>query len=339
MSTDDRFVWAQVDDYDRNFITGCLEAGVDGIYSPSTIGDQVHELGRTTTITPDGDLVPGEDVAEVTIESKADEEAVLDLAHHQYVVVRAADWMIIPLENLIAQTDNLIAHVETAEDAKLALETLEKGVDGVLLDTDDLSEVRQTVNDVKHATEQFPLQTATITEVEQVASGDRICVDTSTMMDFGEGMLVGNSSGGMFLVHAEVKESEYVASRPFRVNAGGVHAYIRVPGGETKYLAELRTGDEVLVVNQDGQARPALVGRAKQENRPMMLIKAEVTGEDGTEQEVSLILQNAETINLTQPDGNPKSVVDLEPGDEVLAYAEEAGRHFGMKVDETIEER
>jgi 3-dehydroquinate synthase II len=32
-------------------------------------------------------------------------------------------------------------------------------------------------------------------------------------------------------------------------------------------------------------------------------------------------------------------VVDLKPGDIVLGYTEEAGRHFGMKIKETIIEK
>jgi 3-dehydroquinate synthase II len=31
--------------------------------------------------------------------------------------------------------------------------------------------------------------------------------------------------------------------------------------------------------------------------------------------------------------------VELKEGDEVLAYTEEPGRHFGMKVKETIQEK
>jgi 3-dehydroquinate synthase II len=151
-------------------------------------------------------------------------------------------------------------------------------------------------------------------------------------------MLVGNSSGGMFLVHAEVEQSEYADSRPFRVNAGAVHAYIRVPGGKTRYLSELRSGDSVSVVDHEGNARSAIVGRSKLERRPMMLIEAEIDTEDGVEP-VSLVIQNAETIKLTTPEGDSLSVVNAEPGDEVLTYSEDAGRHFGMKVDETIEER
>lgn len=339
MEPSDKLIWVEVDGYEREFITGCLEAGVDGIYSEEPIGQQIEELGRVTTITPDGSLKQGEDVTTITITSKDDEERALEAATEQYVIVKAQDWLIIPLENLIAQTDNLIAYVGSAEDASLAVETLEKGVDGVLLDTDDLNEVRKTVRQIKGGQEQFELHQATVTNVEPVGLGDRICVDTCTVMEMGQGMLVGNSSGGMFLVHAEVEQSEYVASRPFRVNAGAVHAYIRVPGGKTRYLSELRSGDEVILVNSDGNGETAIVGRSKLERRPMMLIEGEVETENGETKPLSLIIQNAETIKLTTPEGRSLSVVDLEPGDTVLTYHEEAGRHFGMKVDETIEER
>lgn len=332
------FVWVKLDEYNRSFVTGCLEAGVDGLYSQEPLGEKIGRLGVVTTITPDGDLVPGEDVATVTIESKQDEEAVVEQAHHRYVVVKAADWMIIPLENLIARTDNLVAYVESAEDAQVAVETLETGVDGVLLNTTDLHEVRETVERIKDTTETFSLQTARVTSIERTGLADRVCVDSATRMIEGQGMLVGNSSAGMFLVHAEVRETEYVASRPFRVNAGGIHAYIRVPGGRTQYLSEVRSGDTVLVVDREGESEPAVVGRSKLERRPMMLVEAEIEEDDETHT-VSLLLQNAETICLTRPDGSPVSVVTLEPGDEVLAYHEEAGRHFGMKVEESIEER
>lgn len=95
------------------------------------------------------------------------------------------------------------------------------------------------------------------------------------MMDVGEGMLVGSYSQGLFLVHSESLESEYVASRPFRVNAGPVQAYVMIPGGRTKYLSELETGDEVLIVDRNGRSRTAVVGRVKIEKRPLILVEAE----------------------------------------------------------------
>jgi 3-dehydroquinate synthase II len=50
-------------------------------------------------------------------------------------------------------------------------------------------------------------------------------------------------------------------------------------------------------------------------------------------------LQNAETIRLVKPDGQPISITALKPGDKVLGRVEKGGRHFGMKVDETLIER
>lgn len=138
----------------------------------------------------------------------------------------------------------------------------------------------------------------------------------------------------MFLVHAESVENPYVAPRPFRVNAGAVHAYTRVPGGKTRYLSELCAGDPVLITDYKGQATIGTVGRLKIEKRPLMLIKAVVSGK-----EITTIVQNAETIRLTDPDGSPVSVVALRPGDKVLVAVEESGRHFGMKISETITEK
>jgi 3-dehydroquinate synthase II len=164
--------------------------------------------------------------------------------------------------------------------------------------------------------------------------GDRVCVDTCSNLGLGEGMLVGNAAGALFLVHAESLENPYVAPRPFRVNAGPVHAYIRVPGNKTKYLGELAAGDEVVVVGHDGHSRSAVVGRAKVESRPLMLVAAEAGG-----REISTILQNAETIRLTQPGGEAVSIVSLKPGDEVLVALESGARHFGHKIQEAITEK
>lgn len=65
-------------------------------------------------------------------------------------------------------------------------------------------------------------------------------------------------------------ESQYINSRPFRVNAGAVHAYVQAPGGKTAYLSELRSGSEVLVADAAGRTRTAVVGRCKVEVRPMV---------------------------------------------------------------------
>lgn len=65
-------------------------------------------------------------------------------------------------------------------------------------------------------------------------------------------------------------ESQYINSRPFRVNAGPVHAYVQASHGKTAYLSELCSGSEVLVADAAGRARTAIVGRCKVEVRPMV---------------------------------------------------------------------
>jgi 3-dehydroquinate synthase II len=327
-------VWVKADPWNKELVTAALEAGADAVLVPAGKSEEVKGLGIITTVAPDGDLRLGEDVAEVEITDKASEQLALTLGKARLVIVRATDWSIIPWENLIAGGAGVIAQVADAEEARTALTTLEQGTAGVLLATEDLGQIAKTVALVKAEAETLQLLTATITGVRPVGMGDRVCIDTCSNMGLGEGMLVGNTSSAMFLVHAESVENPYVAPRPFRVNAGPVHAYLRVPGGRTRYLSEPQSGDEALIVDYRGHTRMTAIGRVKVERRPLLLIEATVEGRP-----ISTILQNAETIRLTRPDGQPISVVELFEGAEVLVYKEEAGRHFGMKIEETIDER
>ena len=256
-------------------------------------------------------------------------------------VVIGEDWSIIPLENLIARVGDethLVAGATTAAEARTAFETLELGADGVLLDTDSPEEIRGAV-EARDAAERESLEltTATVTAVEATGMADRVCIDTGSLMDDAEGMLVGSLSRGLFFVHAETAESPYVESRPFRVNAGAVHAYVRNPDGGTNYLAELSSGDEVQVVDRDGTTREAIVGRVKIEKRPMFRIQAEVTTDNGVDR-VETLIQNAETVKVATDEGRT-AVTDLETGDEVVVYYEDVARHFGEAVEESIIEK
>ncbi len=275
----------------------------------------------------------------VKISSKSHERLAAELSNVcSHIIVVGEDWKIIPLENLIAelQTEEVkvMAGVRDAKDAKLAFETLEVGVDGVLIQTQSFDEIKK-VGEIAHsASETLELKTGKVVRLEQVGLGDRVCVDTASLLNPGEGMLVGSQGSGLFLVHSETLESEYVASRPFRVNAGAVHAYILAPGMKTRYLSELEAGDVVLAVDSGGIAREVVVGRVKIEKRPLMLVEVETDGK-----KFKTLLQNAETVNLVTPQGNPISVSKLKAGDEILIYAKNIGRHFGMEVEESIIEK
>jgi len=275
----------------------------------------------------------------VEIKGRADEELVVDAANSgvDYVIISCSDWKIIPLENLISKVhgrSKLLFVASSVNEAKVGLETLELGADGIVLKSRDLSEITQTSNLVKAVHSIIELSTAKVTGLKPLGSGARVCVDTCDLMEPGEGILVGCQSSGLFLVQAEVHESEYVDPRPFRVNAGPVSLYILTPGNKTKYLSELKAGDEVVILNREGRVRIANVGRVKIERRPLMLIEAEGQG-----RKLKTIVQNAETIRLVTKAGS-KSVVEMKVGDEVLARIEHGGRHFGILVkEESILER
>ncbi|OUJ18336.1 3-dehydroquinate synthase [Methanonatronarchaeum thermophilum] len=353
-------------------ITTALEQGYDTILINDNEVEKTRELGTIKTASPgdSGDIkiagikgegdgsktlptspkssedikklenFEGETAEYIIIKDKKHEEFASQIADKvDYIIIRGEDWKIIPLENLIAELQEkdvkIITGVENTNEIETALKTLEVGSDGVLIETNNIQEIITASEKIQQLQEEeINLIEATITKIKPVGMGDRVCVDTCSLMTKGEGMLVGSSSNGLFLVHSESIESPYVAARPFRVNAGGVHAYLKTPGNKTKYLSELKAGDEVLIVNKDGKTRKAIVGRSKIEKRPLMLIEAETKNK-----KIKTVLQNAETIRLVDTEGNPKSISKLKEGDKILVNTEEKARHFGMEVTETITEK
>ena len=358
----------------KEMITTALESGIDHVLDLDDC-DEIKKLGNVKIIAnrDDADIyligINGEgdgfvklnddfkDSVDIANAKKAKSEGktvcayvkIIDKAHEQlavklgsivdYIILVGMDWTIIPLENIIADLQKedvkIIAAVRDSDSARVALETLEHGTDGVIFEANDFNNIKKIAQEVVDASkEKYELKIATVTNVKSLGSGDRVCVDTTDMMKEGEGMLIGSYSKSMFLVHSESLESEYVASRPFRVNAGPVQAYVMVPGNKTRYLSELVAGDEVLIVNSEGETRTAYVGRCKIERRPLILIEAEYEG-----QCIRTLLQNAETIRIVDENNNALSVADIKAGDKVKVYVESNARHFGIAIDETIIEQ
>ncbi|MFH1612426.1 MAG: 3-dehydroquinate synthase II [bacterium] len=327
-------IWINIIPWDKNLVISSLEAGVDAVFIPEGYTSKVKELGLINTIAKDGDIKLDKDVIICEINDKESEKNAAFIGKNKTIIVKTNNWQIIPLENLIADNAHIIAEVKNLEESKLVLQILEKGVEGILLNNKNPEEIKKVVNFIKQDLPEITLKEAKITEITSLGLGDRVCVDTCSYLSEGKGLLVGNSSQAMFLVHAEVVENPYVEKRPFRINAGAVHAYTLIPDNKTKYLSELKASDEVLIVDAKGKAERAIVGRIKIEKRPLLSIKAVCENK-----EISLILQNAETIMLTQPNGKPISVVELKKDFSVLVYLEKMGRHFGMSIEETIIEK
>jgi 3-dehydroquinate synthase II len=324
----------------KNLILAALESGFGHIVV-SKEDKQSNRYGRFHMIVAEGDrfILDKREIARtIKIKGKVDERKAAELAKNsETVVIETSDWRVIPLENLIVQfaktASKLFVRAESIEDAKLFLETMEKGADGIVFSPPVPEDIARIAKAIEKGQCDVQLIDGLVTKVMRLGLGDRVCVDTCSMLNHGEGMLVGNSAAGMFLINAETHESEYVASRPFRVNAGAVHGYTLLPDGTTRYLGELQAGDEVMVVDSEGCAKTAVVGRIKIERRPLLLIEAKAEGKFYT-----TMVQNAETIRLVSGDKSI-SVTDLQVGNRVTLRLETGGRHFGSPVKETIREK
>ncbi|MBQ3620757.1 MAG: 3-dehydroquinate synthase II [Methanosarcinaceae archaeon] len=355
----------------KELVISALESGIRSAVVRPEDAD-LSSVGKIDLYFISGNVISGNGASGILCELKSpeDQKKILDddvSARFSFVVLGRSDMMIIPLENMIAhfrkKGTEVFAVASSADETAVFSQTLECGADGILIETpeNDPSALPGLVSDIRRAlsgsvSEQF--STLRITSVRPVGMGDRVCIDTCTMMSPGEGMLIGSQSSCLFLIQSESEDSGYVAPRPFRVNAGAVHSYILVPGGKTKYLSELKAGDPVLIAGRSGKTDAAVIGRCKTERRPLILIEACPAGKDDSIDEkndsiaerndhrkdagekqpsFSVILQNAETVRMIGPEG-AVSVSALREGCLVYARIENGGRHFGTAVEETIRE-
>ena len=318
----------------KELILSALESGITtAIVRPED--EDLQSLGNVKLLyNKNGEI--SDNIRLVELRSPKDQDQAMSLAGKcDIVILGSSDWTVIPLENMIAKFKDtktkIYACATDVEQAKLYLQTLEKGVDGIVIDVKTGNEVRK-FTDIVSSTAKIELVPIEVTSVKNIEMGDRVCVDTVSMMAPGEGMLIGSQASCLFLIQSESEDNGYVAARPFRVNAGAVHAYVMGSEGRTRYLSEYRSGDPIMLVDSEGNTRMSSVGRCKIEQRPLLLLEAT----DGSNT-YSTILQNAETVRLSGPEGSI-SVSKIKKGDKVFARLESGGRHFGMKIEETIRE-
>ena len=309
----------------EKFLPQLEEEGIKTVYlDPKKLGKKKTKLQTISTsnssnyvvLEKEGAVKPKGKKVGIKFEvlSNTDIENVLSISKKglDFVIIEVKDWKIIPLENIIAKLHKIhtkiFAIARNTKEVRKMFSILEVGVDGVIFSTSSINEVKEAM--VYLGTRSFEMKQAKIIEIKEVGDGERVCVDTASMLHKGEGMLIGNRSNFLFLVHNESVGSSFTSPRPFRVNAGAVHCYTLSPDGTTNYLSEVETGSEVLILNSKGEARRATVGRAKIERRPMLMIKASIGNEIG-----GIIAQDAETIRFVKPNGQLVSVTHLKKGD------------------------
>jgi 3-amino-4-hydroxybenzoic acid synthase len=251
-----------------------------------------------------------------------------------YTLVQFKDPTKIPLEIVIAAADaspgQLICEAADLLEARVIVDVLEKGSDGVLLAPQDPDAVFSLVEMLQATSPALPLVELTVNSIRHLGLGDRVCVDTCTQFGEDEGMLIGSYAHGFILCCSETHPLPYMPTRPFRVNAGALHSYVLSQDNRTNYLSELRSGSTVLAVAADGRTRRIVVGRSKLESRPLLEIKASAV--DGTE--VGLIVQDDWHVRVLGPEAVVLNVTELKPGDLLLGYVATQKRHVGWPVGE-----
>ncbi|MEL1133936.1 3-dehydroquinate synthase II [Desulfitobacterium sp. THU1] len=267
------------------------------------------------------------------------ESAWQDAANYDYTLVDFDLPTNIPLELIIARLQqgktNILKPVSTLTDMEVCFGVMEQGSDGVTFASTDIHEIIKVCDFLQKDTiAKLNLQPLTVTEVRHIGMGLRSCIDTTGLMTQDEGMLIGSTSQGGILVCSETHHLPYMNLRPFRVNAGAVHSYVWMPNNTAEYLTDLAAGSHVLCVNTQGEVRTLSVGRIKTEVRPLLLIKGEAAGK-----EINVIVQDDWHIRIMGADGKPKNATLINPGDQLLSYVGEPGRHVGIKVNETILEK
>ncbi|MCD6536602.1 MAG: 3-dehydroquinate synthase [Thaumarchaeota archaeon] len=333
---------------DKHLLEYALGKGIRSLYcDPDAVPTELRKHFKVYFESDSADVkivrgleeVSGECALRIPVKGPDDVDRMVAAAKAgaRNLIVETGDWKIIPLENLIADLAPLGARIMASaadlSEVETLLGVLERGVDGVIVEVESPRDI-DLIWELVNAPSKVELVEGEVIDVEEVGLGERACIDTVSILNFGEGMLVGNTSSLLALVHNECMGSSFTSPRPFRVNAGAIHSYILMPNGSTRYLSELRSGDRVLVVSRD-KARVAAIGRVKIERRPLKLIRVKAGSVEG-----SITVQDAETIALLQPDGTPIPVTSIKSGDKVLVHVSEyKARHFGKAVDEFIIEK
>ena len=285
------------------------------------------------------------DVAVVQLDDfHGQDEAISLVGMIDWILVRCSDWTMIPLENIVASAagsgTRIAAAISQTVELSGAAHALQHGVDALLLPADEklwdaaeeISGERTPVQVKEKKTEQT-LVMADVTNVESGGVGERICIDLTERLSEGEGMLIGSSANALVLIHGETIPSEFVPSRPFRVNAGAVHAYCLMADGSTKYLSELGAGDRVAIANPSNEIRSATIGRLKIERRPFLLVHFESDNHSA-----QVLVQQAETVRFINEEGNI-SVTSLEKGDKIAVRLSSGMRHIGREITGEMNEK
>ena len=127
---------------------------------------------------------------------------------YDYIFLRFNDETNIPLELVIAKMQNkktlTLKYVETMAEAAVALRVMEKGSDGILLSSTQITEITNVSSYIEKCQHnKLELVLAEVINVEHIEMGYRACIDTTSILGKDEGLIIGSTSNGGILVSSE----------------------------------------------------------------------------------------------------------------------------------------
>ena len=277
-------IWVRADVPDskeerKNLVLSALESGIDtAIVRP---GDEdFAELGKVTLrVNDNGDLSDGYEIVELSTPEDQD-RAMAMAGKRSGVILDSSDWTVIPLENLIAKFRNsgtkVFACAADKEQAKLYMQTLEKGVDGIVVSTTDPNAIRGFAGIVSGTSD------VELTELEVLSVKNRAR---------GPGQQGRHHQA---LGRRQVQDRAEAPHPPDSHRRGGhvLHDPPERRDREARHEGRVHLG----LRRQEGRQGPGQAGVRR------------------------------------------KALRHEDRRDQVLARLESGGRHFGMKIDETIRE-
>ncbi|AQL09372.1 3-dehydroquinate synthase [Zea mays] len=194
------WVWTE----SRQVMTAAVERGWSTfLFGSKDLGKDWSSTARINALFIDGPGIFDEENQKVAVISQVSSPGELDLVQpdnaeaENIVIDFRGGWQVIRAENIVAAFQgckgNVLAVSTNTTEAQVFLEALEQGLDGVVLkvdDMDDIIKLKDYFDRRNEAKSQLPLTKATVTKVEVVGMGDRVCVDLCSIMRPGEGLLV-----------------------------------------------------------------------------------------------------------------------------------------------------
>jgi len=280
-------LWVRADGTDsweerKELVKTALESAAQAVVVNAGEEALVKELGKIKVVSTgeNADIPLTDDIKKLkkstafycVIKSKQDERLIAEAGKTaDYVIINAKDWKIIPLENLIAELKGkckMLAEVDSESEARLALETLEIGTDGVLASADftEIKKIKKLIDSL--SAEKLQLRTVKVTSVEPSGEQDSASIDTCSILNLGEGLLADN-----ILVHSDTEKIPWMEPTPFRINLGA-NSKIKTPDG-IKPASELKPGDEILSANFEGRTRRLVVNEIGTSKKKILKVSAD----------------------------------------------------------------